>query len=153
MLLQLISDVLDVSKIESGQLSLEPTAFSPRELTESSCAASPRRPPARACRSSACTDPRLPTRVLGDADRIRQALGNLLSNAIKFTEHGRAVPRVRQVQREGESSVLAWQVTDTGVGIAAEEQARLFEPFRQAAARPARSGTGLACPSATAWYA
>ena len=81
--------------------------------------------------------------MLGDADRIRQVLGNLLSNAIKFTEHGRVMLRVRQVQREGESSVLAWQVTDTGVGIAAEEQARLFEPFRQVRGAASAQGTGL----------
>ncbi|WP_459048044.1 response regulator [Stenotrophomonas sp. PSU_St99] len=142
-LLQLISDVLDVSKIESGQLSLEPSSFSPRELTESvlrSFAASATR---KGLQILVCTDPRLPTRVLGDADRIRQVLGNLLSNAIKFTEHGRVVLRVRQVEREAESSVLAWQVTDTGVGIAAEEQARLFEPFRQVRGAASAQGTGL----------
>ncbi|WP_303638026.1 response regulator [Stenotrophomonas tuberculopleuritidis] len=142
-LLQLISDVLDVSKIESGQLSLEPASFSPRELSESvlrSFAAAATR---KGLQALVCTDPRLPTRVLGDADRIRQVLGNLLSNAIKFTDHGRIVLRARLVQREGESSVLAWQVTDTGAGIAAEEQARLFEPFRQVRGTASAQGTGL----------
>ena len=142
-LLQLISDVLDVSKIESGQLSLEPSAFSPRELTEcvlrSFAAAATR----KGLQVLVCTDPQLPARVLGDADRIRQVLGNLLNNAIKFTDHGRVVLRVRVVQRDGESSVLAWQVTDTGVGIAAEEQARLFEPFRQVRGTASAQGTGL----------
>ena len=142
-LLQLISDVLDVSKIESGQLSLEPAAFSPRELTESVLRSFAASATCKGLQILVCTDPRLPTRVLGDADRIRQVLGNLLSNAIKFTEHGRVVLRVRQVQREGESSVLAWQVTDTGVGIAAEEQARLFEPFRQVRGAASAQGTGL----------
>ncbi len=142
-LLQLISDVLDVSKIESGQLSLEPAAFSPRELTESVLRSFAASATCKGLQILVCTDPRLPTRVLGDADRIRQVLGNLLSNAIKFTEHGRVMLRVRQVQREGESSVLAWQVTDTGVGIAAEEQARLFEPFRQVRGAASAQGTGL----------
>ncbi|WP_445391416.1 response regulator [Stenotrophomonas maltophilia group sp. vghtpe118] len=142
-LLQLISDVLDVSKIESGQLSLEPTAFSPRELTESVLRSFAASATCKGLQILVCTDPSLPTRVLGDADRIRQVLGNLLSNAIKFTEHGRVVLRVRQVQREAESSVLAWQVTDTGVGIAAEEQARLFEPFRQVRGAASAQGTGL----------
>jgi two-component system capsular synthesis sensor histidine kinase RcsC len=142
-LLQLISDVLDVSKIESGQLSLEPAAFSPRELTESVLRSFAASATCKGLQILVCTDPCLPTRVLGDADRIRQVLGNLLSNAIKFTEHGRVVLRVRQVQREGESSVLAWQVTDTGVGIAAEEQARLFEPFRQVRGAASAQGTGL----------
>ncbi|MBH1737321.1 response regulator [Stenotrophomonas maltophilia] len=142
-LLQLISDVLDVSKIESGQLSLEPAPFSPRELTESVLRSFAASATCKGLQILVCTDPRLPTRVLGDADRIRQVLGNLLSNAIKFTEHGRVVLRVRQVQREGESSVLAWQVTDTGVGIAAEEQARLFEPFRQVRGAASAQGTGL----------
>ncbi|HDS1581173.1 TPA: response regulator [Stenotrophomonas maltophilia] len=142
-LLQLISDVLDVSKIESGQLSLEPSSFSPRELTESVLRSFAAAATCKGLQILVCTDPRLPTRVLGDVDRIRQVLGNLLSNAIKFTEHGRVVLRVRQVQREGESSVLAWQVTDTGVGIAAEEQARLFEPFRQVRGAASAQGTGL----------
>ena len=142
-LLQLISDVLDVSKIESGQLSLEPSSFSPRELTESVLRSFAASATCKGLQILVCTDPRLPTRVLGDADRIRQVLGNLLSNAIKFTEHGRVVLRVRQVQREAESSVLAWQVTDTGVGIAAEEQARLFEPFRQVRGAASAQGTGL----------
>lgn len=142
-LLQLISDVLDVSKIESGQLSLEPSSFSPRELTESVLRGFAASATCKGLQILVCTDPALPTRVLGDADRIRQVLGNLLSNAIKFTEHGRVVLRVRQVQREGESSVLAWQVTDTGVGIPAEEQARLFEPFRQVRSAASAQGTGL----------
>ncbi|MGF6418473.1 two-component system capsular synthesis sensor histidine kinase RcsC [Stenotrophomonas sp. AN71] len=142
-LLQLISDVLDVSKIESGQLSLEPAAFSPRELTESVLRSFAASATCKGLQILVCTDPCLPTRVLGDADRIRQVLGNLLSNAIKFTEHGRVVLRVRQVQREGESSVLGWQVTDTGVGIAAEEQGRLFEPFRQIRGAASAQGTGL----------
>ncbi|BCX42638.1 response regulator [Stenotrophomonas maltophilia] len=142
-LLQLISDVLDVSKIESGQLSLEPAAFSPRELTESVLRSFAASATCKGLQVLVYTDPRLPTRVLGDADRIRQVLANLLSNAIKFTEHGRVVLRVRQVQREGDSSVLAWQVTDTGVGIPAEEQARLFEPFRQVRGAASAQGTGL----------
>lgn len=142
-LLQLISDVLDVSKIESGQLSLEPASFSPRELTESVLRSFAAAATCKGLQVLVCTDPRLPTRVLGDADRIRQVLGNLLSNAIKFTDHGRIVLRARLVQREGESSVLAWQVTDTGVGIAAEEQARLFEPFRQVRSAASAQGTGL----------
>ncbi|XHS31190.1 ATP-binding protein [Pseudoxanthomonas sp. UC29_72] len=142
-LLQLISDVLDVSKIESGQLSLKPAPLSPRELTESVLRSFAAAAIHKGLHARVCTDPALPSCVLGDADRIRQVLGNLLSNAIKFTEHGRVVLRVRQVQREGESSVLVWQVTDTGVGIAAEEQARLFEPFRQVRGDSNAQGTGL----------
>lgn len=142
-LLQLISDVLDVTKIESGQLSLEPTSFSPRELTESVLRSFAASATCKGLQILVCTDPGVPTRVLGDADRIRQVLGNLLSNAIKFTEHGRVMLRVRQVQREAESSILVWQVTDTGVGIPAEEQARLFEPFRQVRGAASAQGTGL----------
>lgn len=142
-LLQLISDVLDVTKIESGQLSLEPTSFSPRELTESVLRGFAASATCKGLQILVFTDPRLPTRVLGDADRIRQVLGNLLSNAIKFTDHGRVVLRVRQAQREAEASILVWQVTDTGVGIPAEEQARLFEPFRQVRGAASAKGTGL----------
>jgi len=130
-LLQLISDVLDVSKIESGQLSLEPVVFSAVEVTEGAVASFSAAAQAKGVQIYACLDPELPARMRGDAACIRQILNNLLSNAVKFTDSGRIVVRLRAGAPDDERQVLVWQVTDTGSGIGAEEQARLFEPFYQ----------------------
>ncbi len=142
-LLQLISDVLDVSKIESGQLNLATTAFSPLDLAETTLRAYAAAAARKQVQILVCTDPRLPAQVTGDADRIRQVLGNLLSNAIKFTDSGRIVLRVKLVAREADTASISWQVTDTGIGIAAAEHARLFEPFRQVGGQRRLEGTGL----------
>jgi len=142
-LLQLISDILDVSRIESGRLSLSAATFSPQELAENTLSAYAAAATLKGLRVMVSTDPRLPAQVLGDEGRIRQVLGNLLSNAIKFTHSGRIVLRVRQVARHGDTATISWQVADTGIGIAAEEQARLFEPFRQVGEQDQRDGSGL----------
>jgi two-component system capsular synthesis sensor histidine kinase RcsC len=142
-LLQLISDILDVSKIESGRLSLAAGPFSPQVLAESTLSSYAAAATQKGLQILVSTDPRLPAQVIGDADRIRQVLGNLLSNAIKFTHSGRIFLRVRLVAREGGTASISWQVTDTGIGIAACEQARLFEPFRQVSGQSRQDGTGL----------
>ena len=143
-LMQLISDILDVSKAEAGQLVLEPVAFCPAALTEEvlrSYAGSATR---KRLQLYACIDSQVAARVIGDAARIRQVLNNLVSNAIKFTEAGRIVVRLRVLEVEGGPSGLAWQVADTGIGIQQEHQARLFEPFYQAnPGTDAMRGTGL----------
>ncbi|MEL7939659.1 MULTISPECIES: ATP-binding protein [Pseudomonas] len=143
-LLQLISDVLDVSKIEAGQLVLEPVEFSPLELTEEVVQSFAGAARAKGLQLLCCIDPQLPLRVSGDAARIRQILNNLLSNALKFTDNGRVLVRVRQDAEEGRRLRLSWQVIDSGIGIAAEQQGHLFEPFYQVggSARQA-GGTGL----------
>ncbi len=140
---QLIGDTLDVSRIEAGQLTLTVSAFSPLDLAEAtlrSYADSARR---KRLQILVCTDPLLPARVLGDADRIRQVLGNLLSNAIKFTDSGRIFLRVGFLQCQDGVASLSWQVTDTGKGITASEQAHLFVPFGQLDGPARRQGTGL----------
>ncbi|WP_312237110.1 ATP-binding protein [Stenotrophomonas sp.] len=143
-LMQLISDILDVSKAEAGQLVLEPVAFCPAGLTEEvlrSYAGSATR---RRLQLYACIDANVPALVIGDAARIRQVLNNLISNAIKFTDAGRIVVRLRTVDAAGAVPRLSWQVADTGIGIQQEHQARLFEPFYQAnPGTDAMRGTGL----------
>nr|WP_312962180.1 ATP-binding protein [Stenotrophomonas indicatrix] len=142
-LLQLISDILDVSKIESGQLTLAAAEFSPLDLAEATLRAYAAAAARKQLQIMVCTDPQLPEQVLGDAGRIRQILGNLLSNAIKFTDNGHIYLRVRQLAREGNTVSISWQVTDTGIGIAAPEHARVFEPFRQVGTHSQLEGTGL----------
>jgi CheY-like chemotaxis protein/HPt (histidine-containing phosphotransfer) domain-containing protein len=90
-------------------------------------------------------DRHLPPRVVGDPLRLAQVLNNLVGNAIKFTESGEVVLVVQRVDREGETVELCFRVRDTGIGITAEQQARLFAPFTQADSSIARrfGGTGL----------
>ncbi|WP_312254256.1 ATP-binding protein [Stutzerimonas nitrititolerans] len=143
-LLQLISDVLDVSKIEFGQLSLEPVEFSPLELTLESVQSYAATARAKGLRIYACCDPQMPERMLGDSTRIRQILNNLLSNAVKFTDSGRVVLRVRYEPGEGWYDTLHWQVADTGIGIPEDQQANLFDAFYQVSGNTRMTGgTGL----------
>lgn len=143
-LLQMICDVLDVSKIEAGQLSLEFSIFSPIELVQEVIQVYAGAAQGKGLQLFACLDPQLPDRVRGDATRIRQILNNLLNNALKFTESGRIVLRLRLESREGERAMLQWQVVDTGKGIAEEDQQYLFEPFFQASGNAnVVAGTGL----------
>ena len=128
---QLICDVLDVSKIEAGQLALEPSEFSVLELAQQviqSYAAAAHR---KGLKLYACYDPKLPDRVMGDVSRIRQILNNLLSNAVKFTDSGQVVLRLSLQSRDGERANLQWQVSDTGKGIPQDAQPLIFEPFYQ----------------------
>ncbi|RMO55273.1 hypothetical protein ALQ29_04730 [Pseudomonas marginalis pv. marginalis] len=143
-LLQLICDVLDVSKIEAGQLSLELSVFSPLELVQEVIQGYAGAAQSKGLQLFACIDPQLPDQVRGDVTRIRQILNNLLNNALKFTESGRIVLRLRLESREGERALLQWQVVDTGKGIAAHDQPYLFEPFFQASGNAnVVAGTGL----------
>ncbi|CAI8825307.1 two-component system, NarL family, capsular synthesis sensor histidine kinase RcsC [Pseudomonas chlororaphis] len=140
----LINDVLDVSKIEAGQLVLEPDDFNPCELVQELIQVFSAAAQRKGLILQAFCDPKLPTMMRGDVARIRQILSNLLGNALKFTDSGRVVLRVRIESRDCERLNLLWQVTDTGCGIRVEEQSRLFEPFYQAGDRQSRAGgTGL----------
>ena len=145
-LFQLISDVLDVSKIESGQMAIEPVEFCPLDMLEDTLHTYAAFAERKGLQLYACTDARLPGRVLGDPMRIRQILNNLLSNAIKFTDTGRVVLRTRVLElTEGKVS-LEWQVTDTGIGIGEPQQAKLFELFYQVKDASSEGGAGLGLP-------
>ncbi len=140
-LFQLISDVLDVSKIESGQMTLEAQDFCPLELTEDTVRTYSAFARAKGLQLYACIDPTLPDRVRGDPLRIRQILNNLLSNAIKFTDHGRVVLRVRSL--DDDKACLQWQVSDSGAGISQAQQVQLFDPFYQVHDTLHQTGAGL----------
>ncbi|BDB20478.1 hypothetical protein cym2001_38430 [Pseudomonas sp. CYM-20-01] len=146
-LLQLICDVLDVSKIEAGQLALELSEFCVPSLVQEVVQGYAAAAQSKGLQLYACLDPQLPSRLIGDASRLRQILNNLLSNAVKFTDSGRVVLRVKKLSREGERACLQWQVSDTGKGIAQEDQALIFEPFYQTEGNPhVIAGTGLGLP-------
>jgi PAS domain S-box-containing protein len=140
-LTRMLSDVLDISKIEAGRLQLQLEDFRPADLLEGLRQDVAAIAEARGLALRAEVDPALPPALRGDVLRLRQILGNFLSNALKFTDRGgvrlRALPlpdgRVR------------FEVEDTGPGIGADVQARLFQPFTQADESITRryGGTGL----------
>ncbi|MEG0861438.1 MAG: response regulator [Pseudomonas sp.] len=145
-LFQLISDVLDVSKIESGQMAIEPVEFCPLDMLEDTLRTYAAFAERKGLLLYACTDARLPDRLLGDPMRIRQILNNLLSNAIKFTDTGRVVLRTRVLELVDNKVSLEWQVTDTGIGIGEAQQAKLFELFYQVKDASSEGGAGLGLP-------
>ncbi|RMP65607.1 hypothetical protein ALQ18_04094 [Pseudomonas marginalis pv. marginalis] len=145
-LFQLISDVLDVSKIESGQMAIEAVDFCPLDMLEDTLhtyAASAQR---KGLQLYSCIDAQLPDCVMGDQMRIRQILNNLVSNAIKFTDIGRVVIRARVTARDADNVDFEWQVTDSGVGIPEAQQAKLFDLFYQAPDTAIEGGAGLGLP-------
>ncbi|UOB22175.1 ATP-binding protein [Pseudomonas orientalis] len=142
-LFQLISDVLDVSKIEAGQMTIELQAFCPLELTEDTLRTYSAFARSKGLQLYACIDANLPDRVQGDPQRIRQILNNLLSNAIKFTDHGRVVVRVQVMENKAGSVELQWQVSDSGIGISQAQQTQLFDPFYQVRDATSEAGAGL----------
>ncbi|TYO70641.1 response regulator [Pseudomonas sp. CK-NBRI-02] len=142
-LFQLISDVLDVSKIESGQMALESVEFCPLDMIEDTLRTYSAFAQRKGLLLYACTDARLPALLIGDPIRIRQILNNLLSNAIKFTDMGRVVLRTRILELSESQVTLEWQVTDSGIGISKIQQARLFEMFYQVSDASSEGGAGL----------
>ncbi|MGO4151649.1 ATP-binding protein [Cupriavidus sp. YAF13] len=129
MLMQIISDILDIAKIEARQLSVEADDFSLLSLVEATISRHAASAGQRGLLLYACVAPDLPEHLRGDTMRIQQILNHLLSNAIKFTESGHVILRVRQVSADRVGVTLLFQVVDTGVGIPPERQAELFTPF------------------------
>ncbi len=142
-LTELISDVLDFSKLEAGKVELEDVVFDPVAIADT--AVRMVEPRAREGRLLLALAPTLPpaARYTGDPTRIRQILLNFLSNAVKFTETGTVVVRI--FETEGVSPRLRFEVVDTGIGISDEGRARLFNEFTQVDGSITRrfGGTGL----------
>jgi len=153
-LLNLISDILDLSKIESGTVSVEAEEILFANLLE--MVARPFRHEAenRKLAFEVQADPHLTRSLVTDSKRLQQVLKNLLSNAFKFTEHGSVRLAVSVAEKgwsedhpilSGAASVVAFEVTDSGIGIALDKQRIIFEAFQQADASTSRKygGTGL----------
>jgi len=144
-LLAIINDILDFSAIEAGKLIIDEQDLSVAGVVEGvvkSLAGE-----AAAKRLALLTDvaPGVPAQLRGDAERLRQVLLHLVANAIKFTERGEIEVRVEPLARQDSAVVLRFSVRDTGPGISANEQARLFQPFTQLDSGATRKygGTGL----------
>jgi signal transduction histidine kinase/HPt (histidine-containing phosphotransfer) domain-containing protein/ActR/RegA family two-component response regulator len=144
-LVRIIDDVLDFSKIEAGRLELETTAFSLSGLVAGAVDTLRPQANAKGLAIAAEIEPGSNDALTGDPTRIRQILFNLLSNAVKFTERGEIVVRAGTVPLGGGQTRVTLAVKDTGIGLDAAQQARLFEPFSQADSSTTRryGGTGL----------
>ncbi len=143
-LLQVISDILDLSKIEAGRMTLEDTAFSLDEMLHRTIDLVGERARDKGLELVLDTG-QLPDRLRGDPTRLSQAVLNLLSNAVKFTAQGRVRLRGELLREEARGLLVRFEVSDTGEGIPMAQQAALFTAFEQADSSTTRrhGGTGL----------
>jgi signal transduction histidine kinase/DNA-binding response OmpR family regulator len=161
-LLRILNDVLDFSKIEAGKLELERFPFDLRDTVASTLQTLSQRATAKGLELTYRVAPEVPDGILGDAGRLRQVLVNLVGNAIKFTEKGEVSVAVEPAEAEpggvggpgtaarkgddpGDGALLHFAVRDTGIGIAPDQHAAIFDAFTQADTSMARrfGGTGL----------
>ncbi len=144
-LLGIINDILDFSKIEAGKLELEQIPFGLGALLEECCEIQASKVQEKRLELVCEIDPDLPDLLIGDPTRVRQIVANLLSNALKFTEHGEIHLHARVLGHGRSGPRICVSVRDTGIGISAEQQERLFNSFSQADASTTRrfGGTGL----------
>jgi len=142
---RIIDDILDYSKIEAGRLTLSPEPESLKALIESVRDAYLATASAKGLSLMSFVDPRLPAAVLVDGLRLRQILSNFVSNALKFTAEGYVELRADWLANDESQVTVKFSVHDTGIGIAPDVQAKLFERYSQADATTARryGGTGL----------
>jgi two-component system sensor histidine kinase/response regulator len=148
MLLQLIKDHLDFSKMEAGKLELETIDFDFRPAVESVAELVAVQARRKGLELVCSIQPEIPRRLRGDPNRLQQVLANLVSNAVKFTEQGEVVLRAALEEESTHNLTVRFTVADTGIGIAPEEMARLFQPFSQVGPSTTRryggAGLGLA---------
>ena len=142
-LLTIINNILDFSKMEAGRTGLEPGVFSIRDLLGSVIEMLEPRVHGKALHICSEVDSGLPEMVKGDASKIRQVLLNLAGNAVKFTDHGQVTLSVAPCQQHEDGLWLRFTVTDTGAGISAQDQQRLFEEFWSGQQPATMTGTGL----------
>lgn len=142
-LLDLINDILDISKIEAGHVDLESIAFDIHDLVDKVAELMAVRAHAKQLELIAFVHPDVPTWVLGDPTRLRQVFVNLVGNAIKFTERGEVVIRVEP--DEADLTTIRCSVSDTGIGVPADKVGAIFESFTQVDSSTTRryGGTGL----------
>jgi two-component system, NarL family, capsular synthesis sensor histidine kinase RcsC len=145
-LLAIISDVLDFSRIEAGQLDIDPVPFELRSLIEQTALLYAPAAQRKGLKLYFAIEPALARGYVADAHRIRQVLNNLVSNAVKFTESGRIVLRVSRTSEAGEEATwLRFEIIDSGIGMTEPQLQQVFQPFSQADASISRrfGGSGL----------
>jgi PAS domain S-box-containing protein len=148
-LLGLINSILDLSRVESGQIQLEKRPFSPRAMVQSVITLMSRQAAVKGLDLTTEISDAIPAQIVGDEERMRQVLMNLIGNSLKFTERGSVVLHVHSSedlsQVKSSRVVLRFEVADTGIGIPADRIEAIFESFTQADASTTRKygGTGL----------
>ena len=144
-LVSIIGDILDFSKMEAGRVELEVLPLDVRRLVEDVMALIAEQAHRKGLELACHVDPLVPESLRGDPGRLRQVLLNLIGNAVKFTADGEVVLRVGVAGEAGKTVLLRFEVTDTGIGINAEQRERLFQPFSQGDSATGRKygGTGL----------
>jgi signal transduction histidine kinase/CheY-like chemotaxis protein len=142
---EIISDILDFSKIEAGRLELEETEFDLRTIVEQTADTTALCAHRKELELVCHIPPHVPTTLMGDPGRLQQVLLNLIGNAVKFAEQGQVVIRVEVEAQDESVAVLHFAVSDTGIGIAEDKRAMIFEAFTQTDGSITRryGGTGL----------
>ena len=144
-LVELISNILDLSKIEAHRIELEETCFNLNHEMNGTMTLFALRAKEKGLDLRTEIEPDVPLLLKGDAGRLRQIITNLVSNAIKFTERGAVALHISQDKESDQQTTLRFQVHDSGIGIAAEKLEEIFQPFTQADNTTTRQygGTGL----------
>lgn len=144
-LLTVINDILDFSKMEAGKLHIENVDFEPARVIESAIELLVMQARSKMLSLNVFVDPAIPECLSGDPERLRQIILNLTSNAIKFSDQGEVLIRATLESSSNGIAVIRVAVTDSGIGLSAEEQEQLFQPFVQADGSISRrfGGTGL----------
>jgi signal transduction histidine kinase/DNA-binding response OmpR family regulator len=144
-LLRIINDILDFSKIEAGKLDVEDIEFNLEDVLENMAGMIPAKAREKQLEVLFATAPDVPLSLIGDPLRLGQILLNLTNNAIKFTEKGEIVVSTELLAKNDDTVTLKFSVRDTGIGMTAEQAAKLFQPFTQADSSTTRKygGTGL----------
>ncbi len=144
-LMTVINGILDFAKIEKGKLEIEDIEFGTQTLVDDVVDLLAPSAQTKGLKLMAILEDSVPAVVSGDPSRLRQVLTNLAGNAIKFTEQGEVVLRVTATPSDGNETVVHFELTDTGLGIAPDKLAMIFEPFTQADTSTTREygGTGL----------
>ncbi|HEX2064586.1 MAG TPA: ATP-binding protein, partial [Acidimicrobiales bacterium] len=144
-LLTVLNDILDFSKVEAGRLEFERIGFDLRSVVEDVVGLLAEKAHAKGLELVCLVPPEVPTALRGDPGRLRQVVTNLVDNAVKFTEEGEVVVRVDVAEEDADHVTIRFEVTDTGIGLAPDTKAALFQEFSQADASTTRrfGGTGL----------
>ncbi len=142
-LLQLINDILDLSKIETGKLELEPDRFHLPEFIQSVAQLMAPKAHQKSLEFAVHLLPNTPSYVVADPNRLHQLLLNLIGNAVKFTQDGVIVLRVQLTQEEEQAPKLLFSVSDTGMGIGTEYHHQIFQRFERGEENSPHNGTGL----------
>jgi two-component system, sensor histidine kinase and response regulator len=147
-LLSVLNDILDFSKLSAGKVSFQTIDFDLEEVLFAALNRFAEAARRKGLEFIASIEPDVPQQLRGDPDRVRQVLSNLVNNAVKFTERGEIVVRVSKLSESPTEAMLRFELRDTGIGISAQAQSRLFAAFSQAdvsiAVQYGGSGLGLA---------